>query len=54
MAHEWTCGRCERTFHEFLDDMRDRVGKFVETHDDGSQSVYERLCEDCHRAVVRS
>lgn len=51
----WQCDRCERCFHRMYDRMREWArGGYVEEHPDGSVTVFDRLCNDCHRAVVRS
>lgn len=51
---ETECPRCNETFHDMYDDERFRSGEFTEELPDGTEVVYERLCEDCHRAVARS
>lgn len=48
-----TCPRCNETFGP-LDEMRFRAGKFAEELDDDMTVIYDELCEDCHREVVRS
>lgn len=50
---ETTCPRCQQTFDE-LDDMRFRAGEFVEHFVGGGRAIYDTLCEDCHREVVKN
>lgn len=50
---EVTCPRCQQTF-DALDDMRFRSGEFVEHFVGGGRAIYDTLCEDCHREVVRN
>lgn len=51
----WQCDRCEDWFHRRLDDEREwSRGGYHEDLPDGSVRVHDRLCNDCHRVVVRS
>jgi hypothetical protein len=48
MDNSVNCDRCGKLYNEFLGD-RFWSGEFSE-----GESVYETLCDSCHRIVVRS
>ena len=45
------CPRCGDV--DYYRDMRFRAGRFPEVLPDGTSVIWELLCEDCHRDVVR-
>jgi phage terminase large subunit GpA-like protein len=47
---EIKCPRCKREFHTRFDSMRFRSGSF---YDAEREESFDRLCEDCHRTVVK-
>lgn len=46
------CDRCGKVFNPYLGD-RFWSGTWMVDADDGSVDIYNTLCNDCHRTVVR-